>query len=423
MVDEVANTIMTLAEKNGNRFDIECPDDGRLMVCDLTKVRQVLFNLLSNACKFTENGTITLHVEFQHHEDTDWVEYRVADSGIGMTPEQLNKVFEAFTQADTSTTRNFGGTGLGLAITKNFAQMLNGNIAVVSELGKGSTFTLRWPLTAALEGVVAAEEAQAFDADDSKMLAVNAKTILVVDDDAVARDLLSRHLNRAGYRVKAATSGEEAIRMARDIKPDAITLDILMPQMDGWAVLAALKDDPETEKIPITMLSIIDDRRIGSSLGASDYLTKPIDREKLLAVLARLCPEKTGMRVLVVDDDSNSRDLVRRTLENREWQVAEAENGIVALQKMKETLPNLVLLDLMMPEMDGFEFLSHMRKEESWRTIPVVVITAKTLTKDDHKRLNEGYVEKLIDKSAPNLEAVLANLDETLIARQRTEPV
>ncbi|MEH6405528.1 MAG: response regulator [Sneathiella sp.] len=423
MVDEVANTIMTLAEKNGNRFDIECPDDGTKMVCDLTKVRQVLFNLLSNACKFTENGTITLHVEFQHYEDTDWIEYRVADSGIGMTPEQLNKVFEAFTQADASTTRNFGGTGLGLSITKNFAQMLNGDIAVVSEPGKGSTFTLRLPLTAALEGVVAAEEAQVFDPGDRQMLAANAKTILVVDDDAVARDLLSRHLNRAGYRVKAAASGEEAIQMARDIKPDAITLDILMPQMDGWAVLAALKNDPETEKIPITMLSIIDDRRIGSSLGASDYLTKPIDRDKLLAVLARLCPEKTGIRVLVVDDDNNSRDLVRRTLESREWEVQEAENGLVALQKMKEMLPNLVLLDLMMPEMDGFEFLSQMRKEESWRTIPVVVITAKTLTKEDHKRLNEGYVEKLIDKSAPNLEAVLASLDETLIARRPPESV
>ncbi|MBL4665828.1 MAG: response regulator [Sneathiella sp.] len=423
MVDEVANTIMPLAEKNDNRFDINCPDDDRAMVCDLTKVRQTLFNLLSNACKFTKNGVITLHAEFLHQEGTGWIEFRVTDNGIGMTPEQLDKVFEAFTQADTSTTRNFGGTGLGLAITKNFAQMLNGDVAVVSEPGKGSIFTLRLPLTAAIEGAVEPEDVPVSEAGDGQMLAANAKTILVVDDDAVARDLLRRHLNRAGYRVEAATNGEEAIQMARDIKPDAITLDILMPQMDGWAVLAAFKDDPELKNIPITMLSVIDDRSIGFSLGASDYLTKPIDREKLVAVLARLCPDKGGMRVLVIDDDSNSRDLVRRTLESREWQVAEAENGLIALQNMKDAPPDLVLLDLMMPEMDGFEFLSHMRQEKSWRNIPVIVITAKTLTTEDHDRLNDGYVEKLIDKSTPNLEAVLASLDETLMARQPPEPV
>jgi len=428
MINEVASTILPLAEKNGNRLEVDCPGDVGIMHSDLTKVRQILFNLLSNACKFTEQGVIKLQVAQDEEDGSDWVEFRVADSGIGMTPEQQEKVFEAFTQADSSTTRNFGGTGLGLAITKNFARMLKGDVTVSSEPGRGSTFTIRLPLQPPALGVeevgaeasgegVAAEPAGDQAASDS------AKTILVVDDDPVARDLLRRHLSRGGYRVEVATNGEEAMRLAREISPDAITLDVLMPQMDGWTVLAALKEDPELEKIPVAMLSIVDDRHIGYSLGASDYLTKPIDREKLLAVLARLCPNKGGMRVLVVEDDGPTRELVRRTLENRDWRVSEAENGVVGLRRLDEAPPDLVLLDLMMPEMDGFEFLSRLRQEERWREIPVVVVTAKTLTADDRSRLNEGYVTKLIDKREKNLEALLANLDELLVGRRLPEPV
>ena len=196
-----------------------------------------------------------------------------------------------------------------------------------------------------------------------------------------------------------------------------------MPQMDGWAVLGALKEDPELENIPVIMLTIVDDWRIGFSLGAADYLTKPIDREKLLAVLARLCPDNGGMRVLVIEDDAPTRELVRRALESRGWRVAEAENGVVGLQRMGEAPPDLVLLDLMMPEMDGFEFLSRMRQDERWREIPVVVVTAKTLTADDHTRLKDGFVEKLINKSEQNLENLLVTLDEMLVERLEPEPV
>ena len=423
MIDEVASTILPLAAKNGNRLEVRCPDNIGTMLSDLTKVRQTLFNLLSNACKFTEQGVITLEVAQDMEDGNDWIEFRVADSGIGMTPEQLEKVFLAFTQADSSTTRDYGGTGLGLAITKTFASMLKGDVTVTSEPGQGSTFTIRLPLQAPAPGAEDAGEAVTAEPADRQAVSDGAKTILVVDDDPVARDLLRRHLGRGGYRVEVAANGEEALRLAREISPDAITLDVLMPQMDGWAVLGALKEDPELEKIPVTMLTIVDDRRIGFALGASDYLTKPIDRDKLFAVLARLCPDNGGMRALVVEDDAPTRELMRRALESRDWRVAEAENGVVGLQRMGEALPDLVLLDLMMPEMDGFEFLSRMRQDERWREIPVVVVTAKTLTADDRSRLKDGYVAKLIDKNEQNLDTLLAHLDEMLVERLEPEPV
>ncbi len=416
MIDEVASTILPLAEKNGNRLDVSYPDDIGAMLSDMTKVRQTLFNLLSNSCKFTEGGVISLAADLNRVDGVDYVEFRVTDNGIGMTPEQLEKVFDAFTQADSSTTRNYGGTGLGLAITKSFALMLKGDVFVSSEPGKGSTFTVRLPVEGAAPGVQTPQDDGADDPANSQAMADGAKTILVVDDDPAARDLLSRHLGRGGYRVEVASNGEEAVRLAREVSPDAITLDVLMPQMDGWAVLGALKDDPELEKIPVAMLSIVDDRRIGFSLGASDYLTKPIDREKLLATLARLCPDKVSQHVLIVEDDAATRDLVRRTLEGRDWLISEAENGVVGLQRIDEARPDLILLDLMMPEMDGFEFLSRLRQDERWREIPVVVVTAKTLTAEDRNRLNDGYVEKLIDKSEKNLENLLASLDEMLVA-------
>ncbi|MDP6346250.1 MAG: response regulator, partial [Alphaproteobacteria bacterium] len=348
MIDEVAGTIAPLAEKNGNRLDITCPDDAGTMHSDLTKVRQTLFNLLSNACKFTENGVISLAVERRREDEGDRFDFRVGDTGIGMTPEQLEKIFEAFTQADSSTTRNYGGTGLGLAITRKFCEMLNGDVTASSEPGQGSSFLVRLPAQARA-AEPDAEAAEGREGEAIPAAADGGKTVLVVDDDPVARDLLSRHLGRGGYRVETAADGPEALRLARQLSPDAITLDILMPQMDGWAVLGALKEDPALENIPVTVLSILDDRRIGFSLGASDYMTKPIDREKLLEVIGRLCPDVAEARVLVVEDDPPTRELVRRSLTNRGWSVDEAENGLIALDRLAEAVPDLILLDLMMP--------------------------------------------------------------------------
>jgi signal transduction histidine kinase/DNA-binding response OmpR family regulator len=409
-VDDVANTIVPLAEKNGNKLVVDCAADIGSMNCDLTKIRQTLFNLLSNACKFTKEGTVTLAAVRERSQDQDWIRFSVSDTGIGMTPEQLGKIFEAFTQAESSTTRNYGGTGLGLAITRSFSRMMGGDVTVDSSPGEGSCFSLLLPTEP--PAVVDAEPAEEETVEAGTSLPDAAKTVLVIDDDVNARDLLRRHLNRGGYKVETAEGGGEGLRLAREIKPDAITLDVLMPHMDGWAVLTALKEDPALEHIPVVMLSVVDDEHIGLSLGASDYLTKPIDRDKLLAVMRRLCPTSSHRKVLVVEDDPATRELVRRTLQASNWAVAEAENGRVGLERLQDEVPHLVLLDLMMPEMDGFEFLARMRGNAAWRGIPVVVVTAKTLTKHERERLSDGYVKNLIKKGEHDLDTLLKTLND-----------
>jgi signal transduction histidine kinase/CheY-like chemotaxis protein len=413
LVDEVASTIAPLAANNGNTLDTRIGDDVARMTCDVTKLRQTLFNLLSNACKFTKQGAITLVVSSEADDSGAWTLFSVADTGIGMTPEQLRKVFDAFAQADSSTTRDFGGTGLGLAITQSFCHMLHGDVTATSTPGEGSEFVIRLPTMPPPDAAVTKAGADQ-DRQGDAAVREDAKLVLVVDDDPVARDLLRRYLGRGGFRVETAANGEDALRLARQLSPDAITLDVLMPKMDGWAVLTALKEDPDLDSIPVSMLSIVDDRRIGYSLGASEFLTKPIDRDKLLAVLARLCADVTEPHILIVEDDEPTRELIHRTLQGRDWVINEAENGIKGLERMAEAVPNLVLLDLMMPEMDGFEFLSRMRANESWRHIPVVVVTAKTLTTEDRARLNDGYVDKLIEKGDDNLDALLSTLDEII---------
>jgi CheY-like chemotaxis protein len=236
--------------------------------------------------------------------------------------------------------------------------------------------------------------------------------VLVVDDDPVVRDLLSRHLGSSGYRVETATGGEQGLRLARDVHPDAVTLDVLMPQMDGWAVLAAMKEDPVLSDIPVIVVSIVDDRKLGFSLGASDYLLKPIDRERLVATLRKHCPVETRGRALVLEDDAPTREMIRRVLVKDDWLVDEAENGLAGLERLGQAKPDVILLDLMMPEMDGFEFLSRIREHEEWRRIPVIVVTAKTLSPEERSRLN-GYIERLIEKG-DHLEGLLATLNEML---------
>ena len=405
IVKDVGTTIMPVAKKNGNTLDVECAGDIGTMHSDLTKIRQALFNLLSNACKFTQGGTVTLTVT--REAATDEIVFSVSDSGIGMSAEQVGKVFESFIQADSSTTRDYGGTGLGLAITKTFCEMLGGEISVASVPGEGSTFTIRLPTAAP----AAAQENETVETNAE--LPDSAHTILVIDDDPVVRDLLRRHLSRNGYRVLVAANGEEGIRLAGETRPDLITLDVLMPELDGWAVLTELKSDPAVADIPVIVVSIVDERNLGYSLGAADYLTKPVDRDQLLAVLAKYCGNSTRRRLLVVDDNAETREMVRRLLERAQWDVDEADNGISALERIADDPPDIILLDLMMPEMDGFEFLARIGEDERWRALPVVVMTAKTLTASDRERLS-GRVEQLVEKSGDNLDTLLGDLDAAL---------
>jgi signal transduction histidine kinase/CheY-like chemotaxis protein len=394
LVRDVMDTVRPLIEKKSNELVVS--DLGALgsMLTDVTKVRQTLLNLLSNASKFTEGDKIRLEIERSSEDGGDWLMFRVADSGIGMSDGQCARIFEVFAQADAATTRQYGGTGLGLAITKQFCEMLGGSIEVASELGKGTTFTVRLPAETLLEG--GAEEARA--AVGAAAAEAGAKTVLVVDDDPAARDLIRRFLAQQGFGVHTAANGRQALRLARERRPDVITLDVVMPDMDGWTVLGELKTDPELADTPVILLSITEDKNLGYALGASEYLTKPIDWKRLSTVL-RKYGHGEKRTALVVDDDHQIREMLRRGLERAGWGTAEATNGRVALERVAVDVPALILLDLMMPEMDGFEFLEELRRNEVWREVPVVVLTAKDLTEEDRARLNGG-VTRILEKGS-----------------------
>jgi len=421
MTQEVVATVKPLVEKNGNTLEVHYADGLGTMRADLTKLRQALFNLLSNACKFTERGTVTLRAGRESVNGDEWISFSVRDTGIGMSPEQTSKLFQAFTQADASTTRKYGGTGLGLAISRKFCQMMGGDISVASTPGHGSTFTARLP-AAVVEREAASLTRAGETAATAPRVAEGAPTVLVIDDDLTVHDLLSRFLNKEGLRMVAARSGEEGIRLARELRPAVITLDVLMPGMDGWAVLTALKADPDLSDIPVIVLSIVDEKQMGYALGAADYLTKPIDWERLAAVLEKFeCP-RPPCPVLIVEDDTSLRELLRRRLQKEQWTVIEAENGRAGLERMSEREPELILLDLMMPEMDGFQFLDEVRKHEDWRSIPVIVITAKELTPEDRQRLN-GSVEKILQKGAYSREELIREVRDLVTASMRSKPL
>jgi signal transduction histidine kinase/CheY-like chemotaxis protein len=427
LVREVAATVQPLITKNGNRLEVACPADLGPMHADVTKVRQTLFNLLSNASKFTEKGMIRLSVERggapgaleEPRSDAPTLQrsavvFQVTDTGIGMTPEQLGKLFQAFMQADASTSRKFGGTGLGLAISRKFCQLMGGDITVQSEHGKGSTFTVTLPAEVK-DPTVQAASATIRSTPDSALLAApkpggagrtSHAIVLVIDDDPSVHDLMRRSLEKDGFRVEVAADGKSGLALAKQLRPAVITLDVMMPRMDGWAVLTALKGDPATADIPVIMLTIVDDKQMGFALGAADYFTKPIDFQRLHHVLERYRKPVGQQTVLVIEDDPSMREMLQRTLAKDGWQVTEAQNGKVGLEKLDGGAPALILLDLMMPEMDGFEFLDTLRRRKDGQRIPVIAITAKDLTEEDHRRLNGG-VERIIQKGATSQGEVL----------------
>jgi PAS domain S-box-containing protein len=420
MIADVATTIRPVVEKNNNVLAVDCDAALGAMYSDLTRVRQCLFNLLSNAGKFTEKGTVALRVACQERDGQEWLSFSVRDTGLGMTPAQLAKLFKPFTQADASTTRQFGGTGLGLAISLRLSEMMGGTIEVSSEKGQGSTFTLHLPRNMPSKS---AERPAATPAPAPAAIR-QADTVLVVDDDPSVRDILQRFLTSEGFRVITLESGDDVVRVAREVKPRAITLDVMMPGTDGWAVLSALKNDPALADIPVVMLSIVDDRNLGYALGASEYLTKPLDRDRLLSVLKKYCVSTKPRLALVVEDDVPTRELLRRMLEKDGWEVQEAGNGRVALECVEKRKPSLILLDLMMPEMDGFEFVAAMRQHADWKGIPVVVITAKDLTPEDRLFLNgslllSGHVKRVLEKGKFSREDLL-NEVRHLVAADRT---
>jgi signal transduction histidine kinase/CheY-like chemotaxis protein len=398
LIANAVKTIEPLAAKNGNRVVVHCDAAIGTLHADQMRLRQALLNLMSNANKFTEHGTITIDARQVQEDGRDRVTIAVADTGIGMTEEQMGRLFQEFSQADASTTRKYGGTGLGLAISKRFCQMMGGDITVESALGRGSTFTISLPRIAQSDEALVSGARGQGRAQPAQLIAEGqAPLVLVVDDDATVRELVERHLERAGFAVVTARDGREGLRLVRELRPAAVTLDIMMPDLDGWTVLAAIKGDPALAGTPVVLMSIVEEKSRGFALGAADYLVKPVDRGKLVETLAIICGASAG-HALLVDDDEVVRRSVRQALEPIGWKVIEAENGQVAVEAIITARPDVIILDLMMPKMDGFEFLDEFRARPDWQGIPVVVITAKDLTEEDRNRLNGG-VGRIIQKS------------------------
>ena len=479
LLAEVETVALPLCNKKENRLEVICEDGAGVARTDVTKLRQILFNLLGNSAKFTENGVITLAVEARD----DRVVFRVKDTGIGMSPEQLSRVFEAFLQADESTTRQYGGTGLGLTITREFCRLMGGDVSVASAIGEGTCFTVDLPrrvepiqpqtpadaVDEAVEDAAAGEArslrhrkpeqcgegisresrrehavnrlvseseqrritrndpAQCQNQDPAYTTVSGAQApssdkplILIIDDDEASRDLLARYLEKEGFATCRASSGEEGIAIAKKLIPAVITVDVLMPGIDGWDVLSRLKTDPLTREIPVIIASVTGRREKAFALGAFDFLTKPVDRDLLNGLLDRLFGRKNENSVMVVDDEEDNRRVLSHHLEKRASRVIAVENGQEALDRLKTERPDLVILDLMMPVMDGFEFLEHFRREPEWRSIPVVVMTAMDLTEADRRRL-DGQVATIVERSRKqDGEQVSMVLDEVLEQIRKT---
>ena len=378
-LQEAAGTVDSLVRRRANVLALDVPSDLGSMRTDVVKLRQCLFNLLSNAAKFTEGGRVTLRVRREIVAGRDWLSFAVIDTGIGMTPEQLARLFQRFTQADETTTRRFGGTGLGLALSRAFAQLLGGDISVESTAGQGTCFTLRLPARGS-ENPRPLPDGHADEGDGAAEGAGEAARdlVLVIDDEAAQRELTTRFLRRQGFAVQTAADGRTGLELARRFSPRVILLDVMMPDMDGWSVLEALKTDVATTRIPVVMVSFVAEAAMSAALGAVDAVAKPVDWTRLKGLMEQF-RGRTG-DVLVVDDDADMRQRLRTILEQDGWTVAEAGDGAEALRAVLHSPPRIILLDLTMPVMDGFAFLYRLRETPGCSDLPVVVLSARDIS-------------------------------------------
>ena len=386
MIETIKDVSGPLASKNNNEFIIKNNVKGE-MTSDETKLRQCIVNFLSNAFKFTENGQVALVIGSKNIDKKEYVNFDIKDTGIGMTEDQLGKLFDTYTQAERSTSAKYGGTGLGLSISKHFAEMMGGGVEVSSKVGEGSTFSIFVPR-------VSLDEEQIEEEDfENPEIQKGDEYILLVDDDTATHDVVKRAIKKEGHTVFSCFDGDEGIEQARKVEPKLILLDVLMPGRDGWSVLKELKKDKKLKNIPVVITSVLNEESLASSLGADDYMKKPIDRTFFLNIVKRYITEK-DQKVLIVDDDENTRDLLNKILNNEGYLSIDAKNGEDALERVKEK-PDLIVLDLDMPKMDGFEFIE--RTQEDGIKIPIVVFSGKDITAVEEKMLSkftEGIVKK-----------------------------
>lgn len=433
VIEDALATIKPMMDKNKNEFVCECPENIGYVRSDMTKVRQVLFNLLSNAAKFTHAGKARLTVRKFFESGREWLSVEVSDTGIGMDDRQIAGLFEAFSQADTSTTRRYGGTGLGLAISQRFCRMLGGSITVDSRIGQGSAFTVLLPAelsedisdpnsqTMGIRGMslpLVLEDDMESPSKGGLMLPVSpaelrlgksapvfkasdrrsrVSTVLIIDDDADIHDLMARILSREGFQTLSGFNGPEGLAMAKSSLPDVIVLDVMMPGMDGWRVLEELKRDARLAAVPVIMLTMFDDEHEAQQRGAYMHLGKPIRREQLLDEVIHSVRMPRRSRILLVDHNAHERAHLRQTLEQDGWVVDEADSGKAALVRIGKKKPALILLDLLMPEMDGVEVVAELRKKNEWRSIPVVLLTTQgAISATDHAVV-KGVAQKDVE--------------------------
>ena len=406
MVQTIKDVSEPLAAKNENDFVINLDGAMGSMSQDETKLRQCITNFLSNGFKFTKNGTVTLDVKSRTDGDIEFVDFAVVDTGAGMSPEGVAKVFEEYTQAERSTSANYGGTGLGLPISKKFAEMMGGDVVVTSEEGVGSTFTMSVPRECP-EYTEDEVDANVINLDDQDNL------VVLVDDDVAMHDLIKRTISKLNLTLLGATNSEKGMELIREIKPKLILLDVLMPGRDGWSLLKECKTDQELKNIPVIMISQLNQSNLASSLGANDYLTKPIDRTHFINTVKRVLGNETqDHKVLVIDDDKDVRELLSRILKDAGFRPIDARDGKEGLERTKDE-PSLIILDLEMPRMDGFEFLeNYIKNVPEEKRSPILVFSGKDLTEVQEDLLKErvvGLVKK-DDVSMENLSKMIQGI-------------
>ncbi len=422
-IEEVYTILKGLAGKKHLELKMAVLTDVKSIEADRVKFKQILYNLLSNAIKFTpENGKITLEAGVVD----DMLQISVSDTGIGMKSEDQERVFKEFWQADSSFARKYEGTGLGLALTKRIVEMHGGKIWFESEYGKGSIFYFALPLIASPR-TVPPKESESRPRHAGTPGERNAKTVLVVEDDRMAADLLTLYLTNAGYNVLTAVDGEEAIKKAQEFHPFLITLDIMLPKKDGWDVLSELKNTPGVADIPVIIVSIVDNKDLGFSLGAVEYLIKPIDRVKLIDTVSTCIPNERNkgrpMKILVVDDDENAVKYMSSMLENAGFDVLKAYGGNAGINLAIQSNPDLIILDLMMPDISGFDVVEKLRVHPTAKGIPIIICSAKDITPADKKVLN-GNILAIVQKSSHTKEDLLAaikKIEELQVKKELTK--
>jgi signal transduction histidine kinase/DNA-binding response OmpR family regulator len=412
LITSVLEGISPLAQEKGLRIDTRFAPALPAVEADPARLKQILINLLSNAVKFTDRG----HLEVIAQPSGRMVRIAVKDTGIGISTEAQKLIFDEFVQGDGSSTRRHGGTGLGLSIARKLVEMHGGAITVVSEPGLGSTFTFTVPAWAASQATTLPLQSRPLRRPNQGLPGT---AILVVDDDPSVRQLIARHLEQDGWKTVQASNATDALQLARESRPMLITLDIMMPDASGWWVLEKLKEDPKTAGIPVLVVTIVEDQRLVFALGASDYLGKPYDRGALIAKIHRLLPQLDHKRVLVVDDDPEARAMLAKILKEEHAEVVGAASGDEAMTLIAQAPPDLVLLDLMMPGMSGFEMVARLRAQPGGASIPVMIVSAKELTAEDVLTLN-GHVQRFVAKGSIEPEG-LTNAVRQLLGQSKSQ--